>query len=93
MYLIPRKKLNLDIDSLEQDVNIDFEDHSPHQEGVISEIYQKQNKSYFQEPPELQSQVDRSKLVQKFLLLLKWGDIDKILKIIQRKVLKGTCNL
>ena len=56
---------------------------------MISEIYQRPDKSYFQEPPELQSQVDMGKLVQKFLP--KQADIDKILNIIQGKVLKGTC--
>ena len=55
---------------------------------MTSEIYQRPDKSYFQEPPELQSQVDTGKLVQMFLL--KQAVIDKMLKIIQRKVLKGT---
>ena len=41
-----------------------------------------------QEPPELDSLINTGKLVQKFLM--KQADIDKILKIIQRKVLKGT---
>ena len=57
---------NSDIDLLEQDINTDFDEHSPHQEGVISEIYQRQDKSYFQEPPELQSLVNTGKLVQMF---------------------------
>ena len=65
-----------------------MEENFPHQEGVISEMYQRTDKSYFQEPPELQSQVDTGKQVQK--LLPKQADIDNILKIIQRKVLKGT---
>ena len=56
--------------------------------GVISEIYQRSDKSYFQEPPELQGLVCTGKLVQK--VLPKQVDIDKILKIMQRKVLKGT---
>ena len=38
--IIPRKTSDLDIDSLEQDINLEFEEHSPYQEGVISEIYQ-----------------------------------------------------
>ena len=63
----PEETLDLDIDSLEQDINIYFEENSPHQEGVISEIYQRQDKLCFQEPPKLQSQVDISKLVQMFL--------------------------
>ena len=50
-------------------------------------MYQRPDRSYFQEPPELENLVNTGKLVQRFLP--KWGDIDKILKIIQRKVLKG----
>ena len=69
------------------ELNTDFEDNSPFQEGVISQMYQRQDKSYFQEPQEWGSLINTGKLVQKFLL--KQADIDKILKIIQRKVLKG----
>ena len=42
--------------------------------------------SYFQEPPELKCLVSTGNLVQK--CLPKQADIDEILKIIQRKVLK-----
>ena len=62
---------------------------SPYQEDVISETYQRPNKSYFHKTQELDSLINTCKLVQK--LLPKEADIDKILKIIQRNVLKGTC--
>ena len=68
--------------------NIDFEENSPHQEGIISETYESLDKSYIGEPHELADLVDTSKLVKKFLP--KQADIDKILDIIRRKVLKGT---
>ena len=42
---------------------------------------------YVQEPHELKDLIDITKLIQKFLL--KHTDIDKILDIIKRKVLKG----
>ena len=45
--IIHRKTSDLDIDSLEQKINIDFEENAPHQEGVISGIYQRPDKSYF----------------------------------------------
>ena len=51
--VIPRKIPDSDIDSLEQGINTDFEENSPHQEGVISEIYQRPDKSHFQESSEL----------------------------------------
>ena len=69
------------------ELDIEFEENSPHQEGIISEVYQRPNKSYFQEPKDLESLINTHNLVQKFLP--KQADIDKILKVIQRKVLKG----
>ena len=60
----------------------------PHQEGIILETYINQDQSYFEKPQELIDLVDTSKLVQK--CLPRQTDIDKILDIIKRKVLKGT---
>ena len=48
---IPRKLMDLDT----------------YQEGVISAMYQRPDRSYFQEPPEFKSLVITSKLVQKVL--------------------------
>ena len=79
-----RKDL-LDIDT---DRKIEFEENSPHQEGIISERYERPDKSFIQEPPELKDLIDTSKLIQKFLP--KQMDINKILDIINRKVWKGT---
>ena len=75
------------LSDIDPEQNMDFEDNSPYQEGMISEMYQRTDKSYFQEPQELESLINTGRLVQKFLP--KQPDIDKILKIIQRKVLKG----
>ena len=75
-------------ENIGSDINLDFEENSPFQEGVISEAYQRPNKSFFQEPQELNDLKNTSNLLQKFLP--KQTDIDKILKMIQRKVLKGT---
>ena len=51
-------------------------------------MYERPDKSYIQEPIELKDLIDTTKLIQK--CLLKQADIDKILDIIRRKVLKGT---
>ena len=77
-------------DLLETDLdrNVDIEENSPFQEGIISETYERPDKSYVQEPYKLKDLIDTTKLVQKFLP--KQTDIDKILDIIKRKVLKGT---
>ena len=53
LHVIPRKCMDSDTDTLEQDINTDVKENSPCQEGVISEMYQKPDKSYFEEPPEL----------------------------------------
>ena len=63
------------------DINFDFEENSPFYEGVVSEAYQRLNKSFFQEPQELSDLINTSNLIQNFLL--KQVDIDKILKVIQ----------
>ena len=70
------------------DRKIDIEGNSPFQEGIISETYERPDTSYIQEPYELTDLIDTTKLIQKFLP--KQTDIDKILDIIKRKVLKGT---
>ena len=58
------------------------------QENIISEVYERPDKSYFQEPVELKDLVDTKNIIQNFLP--KQTDIDKILEIIRKKVLKGT---
>ena len=66
---------------------IEIEENLPFQESIISEIYERLDKSYFQEPTELKDLIDTNNIVQRFLP--KQTDIDKILEIIKRKVLKG----
>ena len=39
-----------EITNINPEVNLDFEEYSPLQEGVISEAYQRPNKLFFQEP-------------------------------------------
>ena len=85
---IPLQDIPRNLSDLDMDINTDFKENSLYQEGVISEMYQRLDKSYFQEPPEFDSLINTGKLVEKFLP--KQADMDKILKIIQRKVFKGT---
>ena len=66
---------------------VEIEENSPFQEGIISEIYERPDSSYMQEPQELTDLIDTTKLIQKYLP--KQTDIDKTLDIIKRKVLKG----
>ena len=73
---------------LDLEISKDFEENLPYQDGIISEIYQRPDKSQIVDPPELIDLVNTERIVQKYLP--KQTDIDKILKVIQRKVLKGT---
>ena len=77
-----------DLLDFDMDKKIEFEENLPHQEGIISEMYERPDKSYIQEPIELKDLIDTTKLIQKFLP--KQVDIDTILDVIKRKVLKGT---
>ena len=76
------------VENINPDINLDFEENSPFQEGVISEFFQRPDKSFFQDPKELNNLINTDNLIHR--LLPKQADIDKILKVIHRKVLKGT---
>ena len=69
-------------------INLDIKKYSPFQEGVISETIQRPDKSFFQNPKRLKDLIDTGNVIHKFLP--RQTDIDKILHIIQIKVLKGT---
>ena len=79
---------SLSVENINPDINLDFEENSPFQKGVISETFQRLDKSFFQDPKELNNLINTGNLSQKFLP--KQADIHKILKVIQSKVLKGT---
>ena len=68
-------------------INFDFEENSPFQEGIMSETFQRPDKSFFQNPKELGDLINMGSFIHKYLP--KQTDIDKILEVIQRKVLRG----
>ena len=72
--------------SIKSAPNIDFEENSPHQEGIILETYINLDQTYFERPQELIDLVNTAKFVQKYLP--RQNDIDKILDVIKRNVLK-----
>ena len=76
------------VQDINPNINFDSQENSPFQEGIISETFQRLDKSFFQEPKEFEDIINKGNFVHKYLA--KQTDIDKILKIIQRKVLKGT---
>ena len=73
---------------MKTEINLDIEENSPFQEGIVSELIQRLDKSFFQNPRKLEDIINPDNLIHKFLP--KQADIDKILHVIQRKVLKNT---
>ena len=55
---IPMPKIPGTLLDIDPELNTDFEDNSPFQEGVILETYQSSDKSNFQEPQELESLIN-----------------------------------
>ena len=74
VYRPPSKPVKLSIpeiarslSDIDPELNTDFEEVYPFQEGVILEMYLKPDKSYFQEPQELEGLINTGKLIQKVL--------------------------
>ena len=86
--LKPSTQQNTNKISYNPNINLDFGENSPFQEGIISETFQRSDKSFFQNSKELGEVINKENLIHKFLP--RQTDIDKILKIIQRKVFRGT---
>ena len=85
---MPRIQESSQSSSSVENINVDFKVNSPFQEVVIAETFKRLGKTFFQGPKELNDIINTGNLVQK--ILPKQEDIDKILKVIQRKVFKGT---
>ena len=54
--------------NLRPDPNMDIEENSPHQEGIITETYVTPDQSYLEQPQELIKLVNTSKVIQQYLL-------------------------
>ena len=85
--LLPKQQNAVSPINQNTSINLDIKENSPFQEGVISETIQRPDKSFFQNPKRLEDLINTGNLIHKFLP--RQMDIDKILHIIQRKVLKG----
>ena len=83
-----QSSLNSNVKDINPNINFDFEEDSPFQEGIMFQTFQRPDKSFFQEPKELGDLINKGNFIHKYLP--KQINIDKILKVLQRKVLKGT---
>ena len=70
LYLVPQARpppKPLDKLSKKQEVEslkIEIEENSPFQESIISEVYERPDKLYFQEPVELKDLIDTNNIIQ-----------------------------
>ena len=56
----------LSIDAINPNINLEFEKNSPFQERVMSETFQRPDKSFFQETKELWDFINKGNLIHKF---------------------------
>ena len=82
---ITHKQNSRNEQNISPNINFDFKENSPFQEGVMSGTFQRLDKSFFQNPKELGDLINKGNFIHKYLP--KQTDIDKILEVIQRKVL------
>ena len=75
-----QQPIKQNIQEINPKINFNFEENSPFQEGIMSETFQRPDKSFFQNPKELGDLINKENLVHKFLP--KQTDIDKILDVI-----------
>ena len=91
VYKPPPKPLKQNMIHAQNSQSSNIKDNSsdsPFQEGIMSKTFQRLDNHFFQKPKELEDIINKGNFIHKHLP--KQTDIDKILKIIQRKVFKGT---
>ena len=60
----PKPPDNLSKKQEVESLKIEIEENSPFQENIISKVYERPDKSYFQEPIELKDLIDTNNIVQ-----------------------------
>ena len=72
--------------NISPNINFDFKENSSFQEGVMSETFQRLDKSFFQNPKELGDLIHEVNFVHTYLP--KQTDIDKVLEVDTKKSIK-----
>ena len=80
---LPMPEVPRCLSNFNPEINMDFEENSLFQEGVVLGMYQKPDKSCLQEPQELDSLSNAGRLVQKYSL--QQTNIDKNIKDYPKK--------
>ena len=79
---------NVDFESPEGQIEKDIEKHLPIKEEIIDEEYNRLTNKHFRDKPESKRQINASKVVHTFLP--KQTDLNKVIKHIEREILKGS---
>ena len=70
LYLVPQNRPppkppdNLSKKQVGESSKVEIEENSPFQESIILEVYERPDKSYFQEPIELKDLIDTNNIIQ-----------------------------
>ena len=68
---VPRSQessqISSSVENINPYINLDIEENSPFQGGVISKMFQRLDKSFFQDPKELNNLINMGNLIQKIL--------------------------
>ena len=62
-----QQTIKQNIQEINPKFNFEFEENSPFQEGIMLETFQRQDKSFFQNPKELGDLINKENLVHKLL--------------------------
>ena len=79
---------NVDLEFSEGHTERDIETNYPNQNEVIKKEYNRPTDKHFKDNPKSKRQVNISKVIHKFLP--KQTEFNEIIKLIERKILKGT---
>ena len=61
-----QQPIKQNIQEINPNINFDFEENSPFQEGLMLETFQRLDKSFFQNPKELGDLINKENLVHKY---------------------------
>ena len=86
--LISDHEQKVDADEIKPEIRTDIEESSPYQESPYDETILRPTDKDLMIPPSLESQIKKEVIVHKFLP--KQIDLERLLKHIQKKILKGT---
>ena len=75
------------LQDINPNINFDFEENSPFQEGIMSETFQRPDKSFFQESKELEYLINKGNFVHEYLQ--KQMGIDKNTRSDREESVKG----